>query len=299
MSEPLRTSPRTIPLWDIGDAAKSQWISLADVLLGAFLLAASLVAARNLPALLELFVLQRLQIQSGERHAITTLARYGIFIVGLVWSFSSIGIGWSKVQWLIAAVSVGLGFGLQEIFANFVSGLILLFERPIRVGDLVTVGETTGRVSRIQIRATTICDWNNKELIVPNREFVTSHFVNWTLGNSSVRWIIPVGVAYGSDTALALKLLEKVANDSPHVLHEPESRAYFLRFGDSTLDLELRVYIDIDVVPWTWISELHQAIDKAFREAGIEIAFPQRDVHLKLPRSLEQVLAERAAERSS
>ncbi|MEZ6037128.1 MAG: mechanosensitive ion channel [Planctomycetota bacterium] len=283
--------------WNIGTVEAPEELSLADLALGAFVLFSSVVAARNLPGLLELLVLRRMAMPAGERQAITTLARYAILIVGTVWAFSSIGVGWSKVQWLVAAMSVGLGFGLQEIFANFVSGLILLFERPVRVGDLVTVGETTGRVGRIQIRATTIVDWNNKELIVPNREFVTSHFVNWTLGNSSVRWIIPVGVAYGSDTALALQLLEKVSHASPHVLKDPEPRAYFLRFGDSTLDLELRVYIDIDVVPWHWISELHQAIDKAFREANVEIAFPQRDVHLKLPRSLEQALAERAAER--
>ena len=273
---------RGVRLWDIGDAAAPQWITLADVLLGVFVLGAALLAARNLPALLELFVLQRLRMQAGERHAVTTLVRYGIVIVGIVWAFSSIGIGWSKVQWLLAAVSVGLGFGLQEIFANFVSGLILLFERPIRVGDIVQVGTTTGRVTRIRIRATTIQDWERKELVVPNREFVTSQFVNWTLGDSIVRWTFKVGVAYGSDTERALQLLEQVARASRFVRTDPAPEAVFVGFGDSTLNLELRLFVDMNSLEYRWMTDLYQGIDEAFRAAGLEIAFPQRDVNLKL-----------------
>ncbi|MBL9077929.1 MAG: mechanosensitive ion channel [Planctomycetes bacterium] len=286
---------RGVELWNIGDEAAPQWISLADVLLGVFLFGAALVAARNLPALLELFVLQRLRMQAGERHAITTLARYGIFIVGLVWAFSSIGIGWSKVQWLVAAVSVGLGFGLQEIFANFVSGLILLFERPIRVGDIVRVGDTTGRVTRIQIRATTIQDWERKELVVPNREFVTGRFVNWTLGDSIVRWSLPVGTAYGTDTDRALQLLEQIARASRHVRADPVPEAVCTGFGDSTINLELRLFVDMNALEYRWMTELYQGIDRAFREAGIEIAFPQRDVNLKLSQQLVDLLRPRAA----
>jgi potassium efflux system protein len=269
-------------------------VTLADLLWGLFVLLAALVAARNLPALLELFVLQRLRMQAGERHAVTTLARYGILIVGLVWSFSSVGIGWSKVQWLIAAVSVGLGFGLQEIFANFVSGLILLFERPIRIGDLVTVGTTTGRVTRIRIRATTVQDWDRKELIVPNREFVTNQVVNWTLGDSIVRWTFPVGIAYGSDTEKALALLEQCARGSRFVVQDPAPQAVFIGFGDSTLDLKLWLFIDQNNVEYRWMTDIYLAIDRAFREAGIEIAFPQRDVHLKASEQLVAMLHQRS-----
>jgi potassium-dependent mechanosensitive channel len=282
---------RRFQLWDIGVQGAPQWITLADALLGLFVLLASLAAARNLPALLELLVLQRLNMRAGERHAIATLARYGIVIVGIVWSFQSIGVGWSKVQWLVAAVSVGLGFGLQEIFANFVSGLILLFERPIRVGDLVSVGTTIGRVSRIQIRATTILDWDRKELVVPNREFVSKQFVNWTLDNSVVRWVLPIGIAYGSDTAKALDLLEDVARRSRWVQSDPKPEAVFIGFADSSLTLNLRIFVNMDQVEYRWLTEVYQGIDKAFREAGIEIAFPQRDVNLKLPRPVTEFLA--------
>lgn len=279
---------RRFQVWEGGSEAAPLPVTMADLALSAFILIASAFAARNLPALLELLVLQRLRLQPGERHAISTLARHGIVIVGIVMAFSGIGIGWSKLQWLVAAVSVGLGFGLQEVFANFVSGLILLFEQPIRVGDMVTVGTTTGRVTRIRIRATTIQDWDRKELVVPNRAFVTSSFVNWTLSDSQVRWTIKVGLAYGSDTALALQLLEEVAAASRFVLKDPKPEAVFVGFGDSALDVQLRLFVDMNSLEYRWMTELHQAIDARFRAAGLVIAFPQRDLHLSVA---EPVLA--------
>ena len=126
-------------------------------------------------------ILQRLSFDAGSRFAVTTVVRYVIVVVGVVVTFGQLGIGWSKVQWLVAAVTVGLGFGLQEIFANFVSGLIILFERPIRVGDIVTIGGFSGRVTQIRIRATTIRQWDRKELVVPNKEFITGQLINWSL----------------------------------------------------------------------------------------------------------------------
>ncbi|MBX3463441.1 MAG: mechanosensitive ion channel [Planctomycetes bacterium] len=279
---------RGVVLWGDGSAADPAIVTLADLLWSLFLLLAALAAARNLPALLELFVLQRLEMQPGERHALSTLVRYGIVILGVVWSFSSIGIGWAKVQWLVAAVSVGLGFGLQEIFANFVSGLILLFEQPVRVGDIVQVGTTTGRVTRIRIRATTIQDWDRKELVIPNRDFVTKEVTNWTLSDPVVRWVFPVGVAYGSDTEQALQLLEQCARQSRFVVAEPRPEAVFVGFGDSALNLQLRAFVDMNRLEYRWMTDLYQSIDAAFRKAGIQIAFPQRDVNLRLS---DQVLA--------
>ncbi|MCC7397621.1 MAG: mechanosensitive ion channel [Planctomycetes bacterium] len=281
---------RRFTVW--GQAGSEGATTLADLTFGLFVLLASLLAARNLPALLELLVLQRFRMQAGERHAITTLTRYVLVGVGLAWTCRSFGIGWSNVQWLLAAMSVGLGFGLQEIFANFVSGLILLFERPMRVGDVVTVGTTTGRVTRIRIRATTIQDWDKKVLVVPNREFVTGQFTNWTLGDPVVRWVLPVGVAYGSDTERALRLLEQVARQSRFVVATPAPEAVFVGFGDSNLSLELRVFVDMNSLEYRWMTELYQGIDQAFREAGLEIAFPQRDVNLKLPGPLQAWLAQ-------
>ena len=256
-------------------------ITLADVALGLITVVVTFVAARNLPGLLEIAVLQRLPLDAGARYAASTIMRYVIFVVGLVTAFQMVGVGWSSVGWLIAAMSVGLGFGLQEIFANFVSGIILLFERPIRVGDTVTINDVTGTVTRIRIRATTILEWNNKELIVPNRDFVTGNLVNWTLSNSNLRVVMAVGVAYGSDTQLATKLLYEVAAANPNVLKEPEPLVVFAAFGASSLDFELRCHVPTPQLYRTIAHSLNMAIDQAFRKHNIEIAFPQRDLHLR------------------
>ena len=203
-----------------------------------------------------------------------------LVIVGVALAFGAVGIGWSKVQFLAAAITVGLGFGLQEIFANFVSGLIILFERPVRVGDVITVGNVSGRVARLRIRATTIMDWDRKELIIPNKEFVTGQVINWTLTEQTLRIVIPVGIAYGSDTRLAETTLLRVAHDDPDVLDDPAPSVVFNQFGDSALMFNLRVFIaHIDHLIRTR-HRLHRAIDDAFREADIVIAFPQRDVHV-------------------
>jgi potassium efflux system protein len=256
-------------------------VTLASVLLAIIIGTVTVAAAKNIPGVLEMTVLQWLPLDAGGRYAATTIARYIIIVVGLTTGFGAIRIGWSQVQWMAAAVTVGLGFGLQEIFANFVSGLILLFERPIRVGDFVTVGTTEGVVTRIQMRATTITDWDRKELVVPNKEFITGQLINWTLSDPITRVVIPVGIAYGSDTNLARDLLLKAAKSCSYVLEEPPPSAIFLGFGASSLDFELRVFI-VSRNHWAnMIHEIHTAVDQAFREAKIEIAFPQRDIHVR------------------
>ena len=226
-------------------------------------------------------LLQRLPFEPSLRYAIRSVTRYVIFVVGVVLTCAAIGLDWAKVQWLAAALTVGLGFGLQEIFANFVSGLIILFERPVRIGDVVTIDGVSGVVSRIQIRATTIIDWDRKEYIVPNKEFVTGRMLNWTLSDEITRLVINVGVAYGTDADAALALLLKIAGDNPRILKTPEPIATFESFGDSTLNLVLRCFVPAlaDRLPAT--SGLHSAIDREFKAAGIEIAFPQRDLHLR------------------
>jgi potassium efflux system protein len=257
-----------------------------DITLGAAVTALvvvilTVIVARNVPGLLEIVILRRLPLDRGVRFAIITVCRYILVIVGIVWAFSEIGIGWGKVQWLIAAMTVGLGFGLQEIFANFVSGLILLFEQPIRVDDVVTVGDVTGKVTMIHIRATTIRKWDQRELIVPNKEFITGRLINWTLSDNTLRRDFPVGIAYGSDIRKAERLLYEIAQADPRVLKDPPPTVLFKGFGDSSLDFELRVcYSGIDNNLPIW-HDINFAIDDAFRQAGIEIAFPQRDVHIR------------------
>lgn len=256
-------------------------ISLADVGVMLVILLVTYIATKNLPGLLEIMFLLRLPLQPGERYAITTVIRYLVTIVGSILAFQVIGVSWSNIQWLAAAITVGLGFGLQEIFANFVSGLILLFERPIRMGDTVTVGEVEGSVSRIQMRATTVTDWNRKEIVIPNKEFVTGRIINWSLSDQIIRVVVRVGVAYGSDTRRAKEILLQVAARDTRVLDTPRPKAFFLEFGDSSLNLELRAFVkDIDDFMVVRDS-LHDAIDDAFKKAGIEIAFPQRDIHVR------------------
>jgi potassium efflux system protein len=238
------------------------------------------VLADRLPALLEILLLQRFHMTAAGRYTLTTLTTYVVVAVGLLLVLSTLGARWSQVQWLAAALSVGIGFGLQEIVANFISGLIILFERPIRVGDTVTVGDTDGVVTRIRIRATTIRNFDRKELLVPNKEFITGRLLNWSLSDPVTRILIVVGVAYGSDVDKALAIMKRLAEAHEHVVDDPPPFVTFDTFGDNALTLTLRAYVDSIDVRLATITELNRAINHAFAEAGLSIAFPQRDVHL-------------------
>ncbi len=256
-------------------------VTLSVVGFAALVLALTFVLAANLPGLCEIVVLQRIIELGGTRYAVRAIISYVIGLTGILYAVNIVGFGWAKMQWLVAALSVGLGFGLQEIFANFISGLILLFERPIRVGDIVTIGDTTGVVSRIRIRATMITDWDRKEYIVPNKELITGRVLNWTLSNQINRIVIVIGVAYGSDVQKALQLLREVAEHHPLIMKDPAPLITFEGFGDNALNLVLRCYLpDLDQ-RLNVVSQLHNAIDQAYRKAGIEIAFPQQDLHIR------------------
>lgn len=265
-------------------------VTLVDLLFAGIWLTLTILGCRNLPGLLDIVVLQRLPLDAGARYAASALTQYALVVIGTAICFGQIGIGWQSVHWLVAAMTVGLGFGLQEIFANFVSGIILLFERPVRVGDTVTIGTVSGTVTRIRIRATTVQDWDNKELIVPNRDFVTGNLVNWTLSSPNLRVVINVNVAFGSDTRLATKLLYDLAVAHPLALSDPEPVVLFARFGTSSLEFELRVFAAGLANSRTLRHELHLAIDDAFRAHNIEIAIPQQGLHLRsLPHDLSEL----------
>ncbi len=283
-----------IALWHFSDVdadgnAVRLPVSLMAALIGGFALLLTVVAARNLPGLIEITLLSRTRVDSGARYAITNVLRYGIVIVGTLLGLSLLGLRWSQLQWMAAALTVGLGFGLQEIFANFVSGLILLFERPFRVGDVITVGDLSGRVTRIRTRATTILDFDNKEIVVPNKTFITGQLINWTLSDTTTRITIKVGVAYGTDPDKVHALLQQAARENARVLAEPEPRSWFLSFGDSALDFELRVFVAAMADRLAVQNELNMHIAHLFAEHGIEIAFPQLDVHVRdLPAAPEE-----------
>ncbi|MBX3374207.1 MAG: mechanosensitive ion channel [Phycisphaeraceae bacterium] len=256
-------------------------ISLADLGVALLVLIATIAAVRNVPGLMEMILLQRLPMDAGSRNALTTITRYALTILGVTVGFNAIGITWNSIQWLAAALTFGLAFGLQEIFANFISGLIILAERPIRVGDVVTVNGVSGTVAQIRMRATTILDFDRKELIVPNKSFITGQIINWTLSDPRLRIVIPVGASYGSDPTLVEETLLEVARANPDVMTDPGPSVVFGRFGDSTLDFELRVFVpSIDRLVAVR-HDMHRSILRRFREKGIEIAFPQRDLHIR------------------
>ncbi|MEM6312598.1 MAG: mechanosensitive ion channel domain-containing protein [Planctomycetota bacterium] len=256
-------------------------VTLWSVILAGSVMGLTILAAKNLPAALELAILQHLPIDAGIRYTAVTLTRYVVIAVGLVYVSNLIGIRWERAQWIVAALGVGLGFGLQEIVANFVSGLIILFERPVRVGDTVTVGGVEGTVSRLQIRATTITDWDNKEVIVPNKSFITEQVINWTLSNATTRLLLRVGVAYGSDVTLTRQAVMTAVKSVPAVTEEPAPSVLFVGFGDSSLDFEVRAFVDALPKRLPTINALHTAIEQELAQAGIVIPFPQRDLHLR------------------
>ncbi|HFK4064270.1 TPA: mechanosensitive channel MscK [Kluyvera ascorbata] len=274
----------SITLWHYNGTEAGASV-VKDVTMGSLLFAiiASMVAwalIRNLPGLLEVLVLSRLNMRQGASYAITTILNYAIIAVGAMTVFGSLGVSWDKLQWLAAALSVGLGFGLQEIFGNFVSGLIILFERPVRIGDTVTIGTFSGTVSKIRIRATTITDFDRKEVIIPNKAFVTERLINWSLSDTTTRVVIRLGVAYGSDLDKVKRVLLQAATSHPKVMHDPEPSVFFTTFGASTLDHELRLYVrELRDRSYT-VDELNRTIDRLCRENDINIAFNQLEVHL-------------------
>jgi len=255
-------------------------ITLEIVVFVVLLIGITVYAARKLPALVELVLRSRTDVSAGTRYTVSTLLNYIILGVGILVALSRLGLDWSKLQWLVAALGVGIGFGLQEIVANFICGLIILFERPISVGDVITVGDQDGVVTRIRIRATTIRDWDNKELVIPNKEIITGRLLNWSLTDTRLRLTLPVGVAYGSDAALALKILAETVADDDRILKDPAPSIIFSDFGDSSLNMICRFYIDNVDNMWPVKTALHLEIYRRFEEAGIVISFPQRDVHL-------------------
>ncbi|MEA5671344.1 mechanosensitive ion channel, partial [Pseudomonas sp. MH2] len=263
-----------------GAAASMVPISLGD-LLGALVIAGITIAlASNLPGLLEVLVLSRLSLAQGSAYAITTLLSYVIVGVGIVSTLATLGVSWDKLQWLVAALSLGLGFGMQEIFANFISGIMILFERPVRIGDTITIGNLSGTVSKIRIRATTITDFDRKDIIVPNKTFITGQLINWSLTDTVTRVTLKLGIDYGSDLDLVRELLLKGAHENPRVLKDPEPIVYFLQFGESSLDHELRMHVrDLGDRNPT-LDEINRYINREFKAHDIKISVRQVEVFL-------------------
>ena len=256
-------------------------ITLIHLLLAGVYAFITVVAVQNFSGVNELLIFRRITITTGSRYAVNKITSYTLTTIGFFSVANILGFNWSQVQWLVAALSVGLGFGLQEIFANFVSGIILLFERPIRVGDTVTIGNVTGTVHSIHMRATTLIDSDQKELIVPNKSFITTQLINWTLNDAITRVVIPIGIAYGSDIELAHKVMQEAVCAAPLVLQDPEPSVMLVEFGDSALLFSVRVFVSETINRMPVTHDLHIRLAKALSEHNIEIPFPQRDIHIR------------------
>lgn len=277
--------------WSVaGETADEKvYVTLGDMVLVIPVVVLVVIAGRNVPGLMEISLLQHLPLTNAAKYAITTLTRYAIFALGIVLVANTIGLQWQSIQWLVAALGVGLGFGLQEIFANFVSGVILLFEQPIRVGDTITVGDTTGVVSKIRMRAITIVNWDRQELIVPNKDLITGKFLNWTLSDSTNRVVVNVGVAYGTDIDQACGIIQAICDEHSGVMSDPRAMITFQGFGDNTLNIVVRAFLENLDNRLSTVHQLHQQIYRALNKAGIEISFPQRDLHIRsLPEKLSR-----------
>jgi potassium efflux system protein len=285
----------SIGLWGSGaidSNGKEIPVTLGSLLSSLPIILLTFVSVRNVPGLVESLLLQKLPLQNAARYAITTMSSYALLLFGVVVSAKTLGLKWESIQWLVAALGVGLGFGLQEIFANFISGIILLFEQPIRVGDVVTIDGTTGAVSRIRMRATTVTNWDRQELIIPNKDLITGRLINWTLSDSTNRIVLNINVAHGSDTRRACALLEGICKDNSNVIDDPAPIIALDNFGESSLNIVVRCFLkSIDVRVQT-IHELLTEINDRFRDEGIKFALPQREVHIRtLPNRLSEFLA--------
>ncbi|NBC05100.1 MAG: mechanosensitive ion channel [Bacteroidetes bacterium] len=231
-------------------------------------------------------ILRRFKIDEGTTYTLSRISQYTIITIGALISFQFVGIDLSGLAVIFGLLSVGIGFGLQNVTSNFISGLIILFERPITVGDRVTVNNIEGDVTEINIRSTKVRTVNNISIIVPNSEFVSKDVINYSHGDPTYRLDIDVGVSYGSDLDTVLKSLQEVADENKYVLSEPKSEVHLIEFGESSWNMQLRAWIG-NVKDYPRVrNELNKAVVRKFREYGVEIPFPQRDLHVKSSISL-------------
>ena len=256
-------------------------ILVGDVTTASLIFLLTIAAWRHLGALFAIAVFPRLPDDQGLRFAVLTLCRYMVLGVGSLAGLSAVHLGWEQIQYVMAALGVGLGFGLQEIISNFVCGIILLIERPVRVGDIVTVAGMSGKVERINIRATTITNAENQSMIVPNRDFITSNLVNWTHKDRIVRLSIEVGVAYGTDPDTVSELLLTIAREDPDVLRNPMPTALMQAFGTSSLGFVLHVFVPDPSLSGRVKHRLCREIQSRFEAADIEIPLPAHELHLR------------------
>ena len=266
---------------DASVSAGDVTITLSAVLSALAIGVATWIAIRVMRFVLDHEILPRLNLRTGVPIAISTVVGYALAVMGFVLATAALGIDLTKVTLLAGALGIGVGLGLQNVVNNFASGLILMVERPINVGDQIDVGGVLGEVKRIGVRSSTIRTLQGAEVIVPNSDLASKQVTNWTLSDRARRYEIDVGVAYGSDPAQVLRLLEGAAANLPEVQKAPPPRALFAGFGDSSLDFRLFAWVESIDIGLQAQNSLRMAILRALDEAGIEIPFPQRDLHIR------------------
>jgi len=256
-------------------------ITVASVLVFLLFITLSILSGVWIRRTLNRRIFKRFKIDSGTSYTLSRITQYLVISIGILISFNFVGINLSSLTVIFGLLSVGIGFGLQNVTSNFISGLIILFERPISVGDRVMVNNIEGDITEINIRSTMVRTVNNISIIVPNSEFVSKDVINYSHGDPTYRLDINVGVAYGSDLDDVLKALKEVADENSSVMREPEPEVHLIEFGDSSWNMQLRGWIP-DVKHYPRIrNELNQAIVRTFRKYKVEIPFPQRDLHVR------------------
>ncbi len=258
-------------------------VTLSSIVMFCIVMGVFALISRSIRRILVGRIFVRFDLREETRYTLTRVTQYTVVVLGAIVAFQFVGIDLSGLAVIFGLLSVGIGFGLQNLTSNFVAGLILLFERPIRVGDRVTVGDAEGDVEEINIRSTTIRSVNNISIIVPNSEFISSRVTNWSHGDPKIRLDIDVGVSYGSDLQTVLRCLRETAAQHPRILKEPEPMVHHMGFGDSAWNMRLWVWIENPKEHRKIRSEINCAIVTKFRENGVEIPFPQRDLHLRSP----------------
>lgn len=260
-----------------------QPVTISSVLLFIVFLLGVYIISKLINRIVLRRILIRFDIERSIRYNMIRLGHYIVMTIGTLFAFQFVGLDLSSLTVIFGLLSVGIGFGLQNIASNFISGLILLFERPIKVGDRVTVGDVEGIVSAINMRATTVNSLRNISIIVPNSDFISARVTNWSYGDPKIRVDIDVGVSYGSDLDTVLKALTEVAEENSDVLKYPRPQVLLMNFGDSSWNMQLRFWLASPEGYYRVRSAINCAIVRKFHERNIEIPFPQRDLHLRSP----------------
>lgn len=262
-------------------SVSGQSISLISFFYFIVVIWVSFLLARIVVRLLKRNVYSRAELDKGVQYTLSRLARYGVIVIGFLIGLQMIGFDLSILAVFGGLFGVGIGFGLQNIFSNFASGLILLMERPVQVGDIIELDDMMGKVQEIRFRVTVVNTFDNESVIVPNEDLVSERVINWSYGgDSNLRLRLPIGVAYGSDVDKVKKILQEIAKEEPQVLDDPAPQVFFQEHADSSLNFELRVWIATPLDRITVQNNIREEIDARFREEDIEIPFPQRDVYL-------------------